>query len=328
MISDVNLLGMQKAMLDATPDCIKLLSKDGNLLAMNKAGCLALNVPQDSKFGMAWLSLLPEDVHQGGEAALCKAAMGQNARFPGRSESADGIRYWDNLLTPNIDPSGAVVSILCVSRDVTETTKLEKQLEAAMHRERLVSREMQHRVKNIFSVVSGLALIAQKEAHRANDPGAATGILCEKLVALSRASDVAFPNLNNTGLGPDQVDITILLESVLQPYGSRCRLVGDPVRICRDTVTNLALFLHELATNSVKYGALGADSGRVTIHWSAETARLRLTWRESGGPLVSSAPKRPGFGSGMIDRIVKSAGGTIDRLWQAEGLIVHLQLPI
>jgi PAS domain-containing protein len=99
-----HLTDLQKTMLNATPDCIKLLSVDGLLLTMNRAGCAALGVPEDSSFGMPWLPLLSEDVHAVGGAALRQAAGGQSARFPGRSESPGGVVYWDNLLTPRSCP--------------------------------------------------------------------------------------------------------------------------------------------------------------------------------------------------------------------------------
>src|SRR5690606_27745156 len=105
--------------------------------------------------------------------------------------SHDGIRYWDNLLTPIMDVSGRVLSILCVSRDVTTKTQLERELEAAVTREKLLSREMQHRIKNLFAVVSGLITIAEKEARQPSADGLGK-ILRQKLDALTRASDALF----------------------------------------------------------------------------------------------------------------------------------------
>jgi hypothetical protein len=215
--ADPHLSDLQKAMLDATPDCIKVVSVDGKLLTMNRAGCLALNVPENSGFGMPWLPLLPEDVHPAGTEALRKAAAGQSARFPGKSISPGGTTYWDNLLTPLIDVNGVVLSILCVSRDVTGKTLLERELEEAIERERLVAREMRHRIKNIFSVVSGLVYIAEKEAAAAGTSAAATDILRGKLDALSRASDAVFTQENGGGCDTDPVDVATIVPSVLRP---------------------------------------------------------------------------------------------------------------
>lgn len=325
--TETHLSDLQKAMLDATPDCIKVLSVDGRLLTMNKAGCLALGVPQDSEFGMPWLPLLPEAVHQLGLEALRKAADGHNARFPGRSQSPQGTTYWDNLLTPVVDASGHVLSILCVSRDVTAKTLLERELEDAVSREKLLSREMQHRIKNLFAVVSGLIVISEKEAAGEDAPETATKILREKVHALSRASDAVFsdPEVREGSAG--QVDLGSLVNSVLRPYGHRCQAIGTTTAISRNNMTTLALFLHELATNSVKYGALSVDDGNVTVQWVADGQEFDLTWTERGGPPVPATPGKRGFGSEMVDRIVHSAAGEVSRTWQQDGLVAELRLP-
>ena len=318
----------QKAMLDATPDCIKVVSTDGTLLTMNRAGCQALGVPEDSEFGMPWLPLLPDEVHALGLEALREANEGRNARFPGKSLSADETRYWDNLLTPLVDASGRVLSILCVSRDITTKTLLERQLEEAIDREKLLSREMQHRIKNLFSVVSGLIVIAEREAASADMPQAVTTILRDKLVTLSRASDAVFAQGLDGDGNAETVDLGAVVRSVLQPYGDSCTVIGSPAPIPRTAMTTFALFLHELATNSVKYGALGMDDGNVTVRWARNGAMLNLTWIETGGPTIFSSPERRGFGSEMVDRIVRSAGGSVNRTWRTEGLVADLHLPI
>lgn len=325
--SDQHLSDLQKTMLDATPDCIKVLSADGRLLTMNRTGCLALNISEDSDFGMRWLPLLPPDVHKLGEEALRKARDGHSARFPGRSEAPSGTIYWDNLLTPLIDASGGVVSVLCVSRDVTDKTKLESELEEAINREKLLSREMQHRIKNLFSVVAGLIFIAEKEAARGNTPNAATQILRDKLEALSRASDAAFLDVAIGDSDAGQTDLETIVRSVLTPYGDRCLIGGSQTSISRKAITTFALFLHELATNSVKYGALSTESGGVTIRWKANGDMLDLAWIETGGPEILASPQRQGFGSAMVDRIVQSVGGRVDKTWRTEGLVVDLHLP-
>lgn len=318
---------LQKAMLDATPDCIKVLSVDGALLTMNKAGCLALGVSEDSGFGMPWLSLLPDDVRQSGLEALRDAARGHNARFPGKSLSPTGTRYWDNLLTPLVDASGQVLSILCVSRDVTVKTHLERELGAAIDREKLLSREMRHRIKNLFSVVSGLISIAEKEAAARDEPEAATALLREKLDALSRASDAVFSDTQVEAGETRGADLGSFVASVLRPYGERCSASGRPCCISDRVSTTLALFLHELATNAVKYGALGLGGGHVTVDWTVKGKALELRWVETGGPKIVSPPGHRGFGSLMVDRIVQATGGRIDRSWQAHGLVVGLHLP-
>lgn len=110
-----------KSMLDASIDCIKVINPDGNLVDMNFSGCEALGVNPDSGFGMEWLNLLPREIRERGRKALKIARTGTNARFSGKSQlpGSDPF-YWDNILTPVLGPDGKVVSILCVSRDITE----------------------------------------------------------------------------------------------------------------------------------------------------------------------------------------------------------------
>lgn len=93
-------------------------------------------------------------------------------------------------------------------------------------------------------------------------------------------------------------------------------------------MTGYALFLHELATNALKYGALGAEDGEITVRWTLEGGLLKLTWTESGGPPGLYPPKRTGFGTLMVERIVRAAAGTIERSWPPSGLIAELRLPI
>ncbi|WP_081077180.1 ATP-binding protein [Burkholderia pseudomultivorans] len=111
---------IQSDMLNVSIDCIKLISPTGNLLHMNRAGCQALGIDEDSGFGMPWLPLLPEDVRPEGNVELESARNGAFGRFPGRSERAGrDTQYWDNMLTPILDTDGKTTAILCVSRDVT-----------------------------------------------------------------------------------------------------------------------------------------------------------------------------------------------------------------
>ncbi len=110
----------QSRMLDVSQDCIKIISLDGRLLHMNRAGCQALGVAADSGFGMPWLPLLPQDVHRPGARALERVREGHADRFTGRSEVEGGApEYWDNLLTPMLDEAQQPTAILCISRNVT-----------------------------------------------------------------------------------------------------------------------------------------------------------------------------------------------------------------
>ena len=319
-----NISNLQKAMLDATPDCIKLLGADGNLAMMNRTGCIALNVDEHGPFGMPWIPLLPEDIQAAGRAALARAAAGQNARFPGRSETDAGTLFWDNLLTPMIGADGEVHQILCVSRDVTSQTVLERELEDAVAREHLLAREMHHRIKNLFSLVAGLVFIADRET--GGDGSSALALnLHEKLRALSRASDVAFVGAESLPAG-QPVDLGNLVRALLAPYGERCEIVEQAATVPPSVVTTLALVFHEYATNSIKYGALGAPGGWVELRWGEPSdGLLTMHWREQGGPPVAT-PQRRGMGSRILS--MRSPAATFAVAYPPDGVCCELELKV
>jgi two-component sensor histidine kinase len=127
-----------------------------------------------------------------------------------------------------------------------------------------------------------------------------------------------------------------LVGAIFAPYvDRRCNgdegviLIGPDVPIGADAITNVALVLHELATNAAKYGALSSPEGAVHIDCSLENDELLLTWKERGGPSLDGAPDAEGFGSMLARRIViDHFGGRISNDWQRDGLVVHLSIPL
>lgn len=132
---------VQTDMLNISGDCIKLIALDGTLIHMNKAGCRALGVAEDSPFGMPWLPLLPKDVWETGKQALASAGEGTISRFPGRSELPDGkVQHWDNTLTPVLGGGGKPQAILCVSREVTAEHEVMESLRESEERLAIAAR--------------------------------------------------------------------------------------------------------------------------------------------------------------------------------------------
>jgi len=91
--------------------------------------------------------------------------------------------------------------------------------------------------------------------------------------------------------------------------------------------TSLALIIHELSTNSLKYGSLSAGAGTLDISSSSQDGKMSLIWMEQGGPPVTSSRERTGFGSKLIDRTVsRELGGSIDYDWSNGGLTATIRL--
>lgn len=126
---------MQRDLLDASGDCIKLITPDGHLSYMNDAGCKTLLVDSSSGFGQVWLDLLPSDVHSLALAAFNEALAGGTGRFSGRIQPSGGpFESWDNLLTPMVDDNGVVKSVLCVARNVSDEDATREALRESQER--------------------------------------------------------------------------------------------------------------------------------------------------------------------------------------------------
>ena len=159
----------------------------------------------------------------------------------------------------------------------------------------------------------------------------------ERLAALTRAHELTRPGLIGTGdEAVQERTLHALIGTIFAPYVNRRSkdhesmiLIGPDVPIGANAITNVALVLHELATNAAKYGALSSPGGAVHIDCSLENDELSLTWKERGGPSPDGPPDAQGFGSMLARRIViDHFGGRISNDWGLDGLAVHLAVPI
>ncbi len=204
--------------------------------------------------------------------------------------------------------------------DVTERKLAEEAKE-------LLANEMSHRVKNLFAIAAALTVIA---ARTAETPKEMARDLTKRLVALGKAHDLVRP-----GLGEQKRAASLgnLLAVLLAAYddkgvvGSRIRTAVPDILVGESAITAMALVIHELATNSVKYGALSSEAGTVDVACRTDDGETVLVWTETGGPAISAQRGQPGFGSVLVkDTIVRNLGGTIAFDWPPEGVIVTLRM--
>ncbi|HET9429084.1 MAG TPA: HWE histidine kinase domain-containing protein [Allosphingosinicella sp.] len=191
----------------------------------------------------------------------------------------------------------------------------------------LLAGEMSHRVKNLLAIATSLTGISSRSASSVDEMAHE---LTQRLSSLGRAHDLIRPIPGDQGRAALLGD---LLAVLLAPYDDRAAFSGR-IRIAvprmgvgERTATTLAMVVHELATNSVKHGALSAEAGSLDISSRADHTDLYLTWAETGGPEVKSAPEMKGFGSKLIARSVADQfRGAIDYDWQATGLVATLRM--
>lgn len=191
----------------------------------------------------------------------------------------------------------------------------------------LLAGEMSHRVKNLLAIATGLTELTSRSAVTSADM---TRQLTQRLTALGRAHDLIRPIPGNEGKAALLGD---LLSVLLAPYdetaafSGRIRVAVPRMGIGEATATTLALVVHELATNSLKHGALSLASGTLDISSNSDGDDLIVVWAETGGPNINESPELTGFGSRMIERsIERQLGGSISYDWQPAGVVVTLRL--
>ena len=224
--------------------------------------------------------------------------------------------YLNFIYQPIRDGSGTVVGIFVQGNDVTANVM-------AAQRQKLMIDELNHRVKNTLATVQSIAI---QTARSNTDPASFAETFQSRIMSLSHTHNLL------TQSHWEGADLRAILQHETEAYGpARISLVGPPVSLEPPVVLSLGMIFHELATNAAKYGALHTPDGRVLIDWALADQRarkLRLTWREIGGPKVT-VPDRKGFGSRLIERNIRhDLAGEIDLVYAPDGLIAELTIPL
>jgi len=194
----------------------------------------------------------------------------------------------------------------------------------------LVARELSHRIKNIFTVVSSLVSLSAR-----GHPEAAqfAGTVGARIEALARAHDYVQPDRSRPVAEFAGHTLLGLISALMAPYSggleSRVSISGADTPIGSQAVTTFALMLHELATNAVKYGGLSSPQGRIAITCRKENGMLILDWEERGGPIIDGPPVQQGFGTVLSQRAAtRQLGARVVHDWDAEGLSVRMEIPL
>ena len=191
----------------------------------------------------------------------------------------------------------------------------------------LLAGEMSHRVKNLLTIATGLTQLTGRSAQSVADM---TGALTERLTALGRAHDIVRPLPGEQGKAALLGD---LLSVLLAPYdetaafSGRIRVAVARMGVGERAATALAMVVHELATNSVKHGALSSAAGFLDVSTRIDGGQILLVWAETGGPAIAEAPVLKGFGSRLIERSISTQlGGEMAYDWQEAGLVCTIRM--
>ena len=310
------------AIVESSHDAILSKDLDGTITSWNRGAERLFGYTAEEVVGKPVTLLFPAD------------RVAEEAVILGRLRRGEQIDHYETVrrrrdgslvdisltVSPIRNSSGRVVGASKIARDITDTRR-------AVEQQNLLLGEMQHRVRNLATVIDGLARMSQPD----DEP------LVEEFVSafLGRVRALLSTGELVVTSSTRQVDMRQMLEKVLQPFidtskPSPVTLDGPRLLLSENTSGALALAAHELATNALKYGALKSQAGKVSISWSVQPDaagdRVRLEWRETGGVLPVGKPERRGFGTRVIRAAVsREREGKTDIAYEPTGLLCRFE---
>lgn len=312
------------AIVENSDDAILSKTLDGVIMTWNAGARKLFGYEPEEVIGQPITIIIPEDRLHEEAAIIARLRGGQRVdHFETVRRRKDGSLV-DIALTvsPVKDEAGNVLGASKIARDITAAKQ------AAAHQD-LVIREMNHRIKNLFALTTGLVALS---ARVASNPTELAGDLTARLQSLSRAHALTLPDLNQEVVSRSSTTLPALIKEVLAPHddavGSRIVVEGDPVSVGPHAMPTLGLLFHELATNAAKYGALATAEGRLSLQIASVGDAVEIAWRETGGPRrQEDAPISVGFGSRLEQASVASLHGTLERVWPERGLEIAIRFP-
>jgi PAS domain S-box-containing protein len=257
----------------------------------------------------------PEDWQRLQEAVGQISRNAQTYQTEFRVHRPNGETRWCiGTAAASVDADGRLVRISGVTVDITDRKDAEE-------RQALLAREVDHRARNALAVTQSIVHLT-----RANNIKGYIAAVNGRIGALSRAHALLSESRWQGA------DLAKLVDDELAPYRisdvAKTEVYGPPISLQPATAQILALALHELATNAVKYGALSSTSGAVKVSWELNAGRLNLQWTETGGP-PTAPPSSRGFGTKLITSTCETQlGGKAKFDWRVEGLQCTLSVPI
>ncbi|MEO7787479.1 MAG: PAS domain S-box protein [Sphingomicrobium sp.] len=310
--------GLQ-SVLDTALDAVVVMADDGVIVGWNSSAERIFGWTAQEAIGLMLSETIVPAVHrknhelglshylQTGEGPV----LGKRIEVPARCR--DGREIPVEL---SINPTDQFGERLFVGflRDISERHE-------QAERQQRVLQESEHRVKNMLTVV---AAIAQQTARVSPDLDSFSEAFSGRLQSLAKAHQLL------VGRAVGDVALTALAEQVLgaDVAEGRARFGGPELLLKPGQLLGLSMILHELYTNAVKYGALCGEEGAVALDWEVKEGEVVMQWDEIG-PSCEAHTVSSGFGQRMIALSVKSdLGGTVERDWRPEGLVVVLRFPL
>ena len=307
---------MLTTVLDQSEDCIKIISPAGRVDFMNRNGRCSMEIDDFCVIaGQSWETMWPEDAAVDVRNAVRDALDGRSSRFEAFCPTLKGMpKWWDVRVSPVRDENGEVLAILSVSRDITEQHQAMESLHTMAH-------EMRHRLRNAYAVSGAIALASGRE-------DAAHGEFAEALAQRLNSMSAVQGSLIDPGEGELLPALVVRLAHGYDPDGTLIHCADMPaVNLGEQAVRLLALVLGELATNSLKHGALRAERP-VAVFAENHNGLLKLEWREPLAAALAGPSPSEGSGFRLMERMARAHRGSFKVTGSDGELVAQLEVPV
>ena len=322
-------LGQLASVVETSDDAIITKDLNGIVTSWNKGAERIFGYEANEIIGKPISLLIPPDRPDEEPSILARLRKGQRIEHyeTVRRRKTGELIDISLSVSPLADATGKIVGASKIARDITVRRQ-------AQEVQSLLLGEMRHRINNLFAITNALVTLS---ARMSKTPLEMEAAIKERLAALSRAQQLTRRGLIQAESEfSGQPTLKGLIHAIFAPYvtaGSnspeRIVVTGCDQEINDSAVTNIALLLHELATNAAKYGALSASAGVVHIDCSSKEDWLVMTWEERGGPPIKGTPNREGFGGSLARKIVANQfSGCLCNEWNASGLTIRIEIPL
>ena len=304
------------SIIQSSDDAIVSKNLDGIITSWNKGAERVFGYTAEEAIGQPIIMVIPHDRWDEERTILTRIRRGERIdHFETVRQGKHGSKIVVSLtISPIKNAEGKIVGASKIARDITEQKRSQEQINT-------LAREAEHRSKNLLANVQAMVNLSQADA-------------VEDLKKAIEGRIQALANVHSLFVATRWIgaELSAIAKQELAPYSAtgekRVRIDGPQVLLEPNAAQAIAVILHELATNAVKYGALSEADGQIELIWSHEAdGQLNLRWSETGGPAVK-APTRKGFGGRIMEQMIGQLKGKTRFDWNSEGLVCEISLRV
>lgn len=301
------------AIVEFSEDAIISKTLEGIIQSWNSSAERLFGYSADEIIGQSIFTLIPQERQSEEADIIGRIRRGERVEhYETKRRRKDGSLVEVSLsVSPVKNVEGRVIGASKIARDITERRLVEAQRD-------LLLAEMKHRTRNFAAVIHAIA--NQTRPKGDNQAAAVLDLFVARLHALLSAGDLVVNS------GDRRADLRELFALAVAPFAdpkrpSSIEIDGPAHQVSEQTAGGLALAVHELATNALKYGALKSPQGRVSLTWRVDDTGIEVEWKEHGEHSIQSAPGKTGFGTRVIKQaVVAEPNGETSLLFEPDGL--------